>query len=167
MKRFQTLSPEVLLTVVSALMLSASFWFQYGMGLAPCPLCIMQRLCVALLLLSGLVLCVSKRPMLRVFSWLFQMLMALAGIFFAARQLWLQSLPPANLPACLPDLSLLLRYFPLQDVLHALFWGSGDCAEKEWSWLGISMPGWVLFYFIGVLLVSLVLFVHATGRKKR
>ncbi|KTD02335.1 disulfide bond formation protein DsbB [Legionella geestiana] len=167
MKRFQALSPDVLLTGISALMLAASFWFQYVQGLSPCPLCIMQRLCVALLLLSGLVLSVSKRPMLRAFLWLFQTLMALAGIFFAARQLWLQSLPPANLPACMPDLSLLLRYFPLQDVLHALFWGSGDCAEKEWSWLGISMPGWVLFYFVGVVLVSAVFFARETGHKKR
>jgi disulfide bond formation protein DsbB len=72
---------------------------------------------------------------------------------------WLQSLPADQIPACLPGLDALLHYFPWQDILHALFWGSGDCAEINWQWLGLSMPVWSLLYFLAVFCAFIFLFL--------
>ena len=81
---------------------------------------------------------------------------ALLGIFFASRQLWLQSLPPNDVPACLPGLDILIHYFPWRDVGHALFWGTADCAEVTWTAFGLSMPFWSLLYFLIMVMVNAV-----------
>ena len=47
-----------------------------------------------------------------------------------------------------------IHYFPWKDILHALLWGAGDCAEVTWKWLGLSMAAWSALYFFVVLLVS-------------
>jgi len=138
---------RLLLVFITIAVLMASFYFEYVKNLEPCPLCMMQRLCVMLLLMFGMMslFCgISKCG--RVTS-ILQMMIALTGVFFAARQLWLQSLPADQTPACLPGLDVLINYFPWQEVFRALFWGSGECAEITGYWLGLSMPGWAALYF--------------------
>lgn len=145
---------QSLMLFISLLTLGSAFYLQYLVGLQPCPLCLVQRFFAflfAMLCLMGL--CLSTRRRGRVVG-LFQMLFTAAGLFFAVRQLWLQSLPPEQAPACLPGLDILIRYFPWQDVAHALLWGTGDCAEVTWRFLGFSMPAWAAFYFIAMFFMS-------------
>lgn len=147
---------QSLLTLISFFVLFASLYFQYAMGLQPCPLCLMQRICVFLLLaLMGLSLGTLKKAH---FVSLLQIIIAFCGLFFSLRHLWLQSLPTGQAPACMPGLDVLIRYFPWQTVAKALFWGAGDCAETTWSMLGISMPGWSALYFLFMVLAGLLLF---------
>lgn len=144
------------LALVTLFVLFASFYFQYVLGMKPCPLCLMQRIFVFLLL--GL-FCLSFYT-LRKAHWksIGQIILASAGLYFALRQLWLQSLPGGTAPACMPGLDILIRYFPWQTVVRTLFWGSGDCAEKTWSLLGISMPGWSALYFIFMIVTGIILY---------
>ena len=44
----------------------------------------------------------------------------------------------------LPGLDFMLDAFPLSEVLAVVLTGSGECAEISWSFLGLSMPAWVL-----------------------
>lgn len=139
-KKIQTFN-----AVITLLVLFASFYFQYFAGLLPCPLCIMQRVCVFLLL--GTV-SLSFRTLQRAhLICVLQIFFASAGLFFALRQLWIQSLPAASMPACMPGLDILIRYFPWRAAFQSLFWGTGDCGEVHWQFLGISMPGWAAMYF--------------------
>lgn len=143
---------------LTLLVLFASFYFQYVVGLVPCPLCVMQRICVFLLLaVMGLSFRTLKKA--HIIN-LLQIIIACAGLFFALRQLWLQSLPVGEAPACMPGLDVLIRYFPWQTVVKTLLWGSGDCAEVNWSMLGISMPGWCAIYFLFMALMGCFLFWH-------
>lgn len=145
---------QFFLFIISLGVLLASFYFQWVKELQPCPLCIMQRFCVALalvLFMMGVVLGRSRGASILT---LLQCIVALAGLYFASRQVWLQSLPPDKLPACLPGLDVLLRYFPWHDVLKALIWGAADCAEVNWQWLGLSMPGWCVIYFASLLVAA-------------
>lgn len=149
---------QSLLLLLTIFVLGTGFYLQYGRGLQPCPLCLMQRFCIFLLLLfclMGACLTTLKRgkPVA-----IFQVLTALAGVFFASRQLWLQSLPVGQAPACIPDLDVLMRYFPWRDVLHALLWGAGDCAEVTWRLLGLSMAAWGLVYFLLMVITGGVVF---------
>lgn len=150
-KRIQTFNALLTLFV-----LFASFYFQYVVGLKPCPLCIMQRVCTFLLLA---VMGFSFRTVKRAhYISLLQIVFAGAGLFFSLRQLWLQSLPATNVPACMPGLDILVRYFPWQTVAKTLFWGTGDCAEVTWRLWGISMPGWSAIYFTFMVLMGCFLF---------
>ncbi|WP_133130855.1 disulfide bond formation protein B [Legionella yabuuchiae] len=135
-----------------------SFYFQYVEGMIPCPLCIMQRFCamaLGIFCLMGMSLSTLKRARLVA---VFQMIFSLAGIYFASRQVWLQSLPQDMTPACMPGLDVMLKYFPWKDIAHALFFGAGDCAEQHWHWLGLSMAMWTLFYFMFMCLASVLVF---------
>lgn len=152
-RRIQTFN-----AVVTLLVLFASFYFQYFVGLAPCPLCVMQRVCIFfLLMITSLNFYTRYRA-----HWIsaLQLVFACIGIFFALRQLWLQSLPAGNMPACMPGLDIMIRYLPWKTVAQTLLWGSGDCAEDTWHWLGISMAGWSAVYFIYMVLIGCFLFWH-------
>jgi disulfide bond formation protein DsbB len=72
------------------------------------------------------------------------LLAALATVGVAARQLYIQSLPPGSVPACGASLDFMLKVFPLTDVLVKVLTGSGECAKVEWRLLGLAMPAWVL-----------------------
>jgi len=142
---------QMLLFTVSILVMLASFYLQYVKGLQPCPLCVMQRLCVMLVLLVSLMGMLIKLVQVRHILIVLQIIIAVAGLYFSCRQLWLQSLPADQLPACLPGLDVLLRHFPWRDVVQAMIWGAADCGEITWQWLGLTMPGWSLLYFAGIL----------------
>jgi disulfide bond formation protein DsbB len=147
---------QFLMVLVTFFVLLASLYFQYFLGLHPCPLCLMQRICVFLLLgLMGLSLGTLRKA-----HWisLIQIVISAAGLFFSLRQLWLQSLPIGKEPACMPGLDVLIRYFPWQTVARALLWGSGDCGEVVWSLWGLSMPGWSALYFLFMTLMALMLY---------
>ena len=78
-------------------------------------------------------------------------LFAVIGGSFSTRQLWLQSLPEDQVPACGPDIGYLLDNFPLMDALSVLLRGDGNCAEVTWTFLGVSIAGWTLVAFVGLV----------------
>lgn len=145
------------LCVLSTLVLGASFYLEWFKELEPCPLCLMQRYLVLIALCGSLLAAFKKTKKILLFT-IFQSIISLSGLYFALRQLWLQSLPPDKLPACLPGLEVLLQYFPLKDILHALFWGTAECTEITWSLLGLSLTAWSALFFLSYGLM--VLFLH-------
>ncbi len=46
-----------------------------------------------------------------------------------------------------------MAVFPISEVVRKVLTGSGECAKIEWTFLGLSMPGWVLICvaLLGVL----------------
>ena len=78
------------------------------------------------------------------------MLFAAAGAATAGRQVWLQHLPADKIPQCGPDLFFMLENLPLSRTLEKLFRGSGECAAVDWKFLGLSIAGWALVWFIAL-----------------
>lgn len=144
-----------------AMMLVALVYFQYLLGLFPCPLCVSQRIFAIATGLIALLAFVHNPGVkgLRIYAGL-TALAALGGAAIAGRQVWLQSLPEDQIPACGPTLDWMLEAdFPLAEVLSAMFLGEGSCAEIQWQFLGLSIPGWTLVAFlilIGAALFQLV-----------
>lgn len=135
----------VVTCIVAGVLLCIALFMEHAMGLAPCPLCMMQRLWIAvvgLVAYAGLM----HNPRWGIYP-LFGVLASIVGAGFSIRQLWLQSLPADQVPACGPDLQYMLEAFPLADVLVAMTQGTGDCAAVSWSLLGVSIPGWTLVGF--------------------
>ena len=77
------------------------------------------------------------------------------GGALATRQLYLQSLPEDQVPACGPGLDYLVDVFPMQEVIQMVLVGDGSCAEVVWTLFGISLPGWTLVGFIGLVTLGL------------
>ncbi len=93
------------------------------------------------------------------------LLFALGGLGVAARHVWLQHLPPGQVPACGPDLAFMLENFPLGRTLQKLFEGSGQCAEVKWRFLGLSIPEWSLLCFGALAVYAFWLMLRAPRRK--
>ncbi|NND60667.1 MAG: disulfide bond formation protein B [Gammaproteobacteria bacterium] len=131
-------------------MMGYALYSQYVDGLDPCPLCIFQRVAlvaVAVVFLAGVVY--VARGWGKYIHALFFVLAAGAGVAVAGRHVYLQSLPPGEAPACsMMSLDFMLGSFPLLEVLQRVFTGSGECAEIDWQFLGLSMPAWVLIWFV-------------------
>jgi len=122
---------------------------QHVMKLDPCPLCVFQRIgvigCAIVFALAAM-----HNPG-RIGARIYGLLLLVPAGFgggVAARHIWLQSLPPDQVPACGPGLNYMLETFPLGDMLKMVFEGSGECAKIVWSFLGLSMPGWVLVWMV-------------------
>ena len=144
------------------LMLMA-LYLQHALELEPCPLCIFQRVFVIGLGLVMLVAAVHDPVSTgrRVYGALV-MLLSLAGVAVAGRHVWLQHLPADQVPECGPGLEYMLDAFPLGEAMSMVFRGSGECAEVQWTLLGLSIPEWTLIVFVGATLFGL--FLIATRR---
>ncbi|MDA9680177.1 disulfide bond formation protein B [Gammaproteobacteria bacterium] len=137
-------------------LICAALYMEYVMHLEPCPLCIFQRVAV---ISTGLIAIVAAmhNPLsvgARIYG-LMVVLASVVGSALAARQLYLQSLPEDKVPSCGPGLDYLIDVFPMQDVIKMVLVGDGSCAEVAWTLLGISIPGWTLVGFIGLITLGL------------
>ena len=153
----QTRVSLLLLSLISVGVVAYSLYLEHYQNLAPCVLCLMQRYCMASVALLAFLASrrVNKSGWLPVMVTL--ICFALLGVYFAGRQLWLHSLPPESVPACMPNLDTLIHYFPWQAVLEAIFMGTGDCAHEQYHVLGLSLPVWGLVFFVAVIISSSIL----------
>ncbi len=134
-----------------ACLLAYAYYSQFVLHLEPCPLCIFQRVGVFALGLVFLIAALHDpvRPGRRIYASLLA-LAALCTIGIALRQLYLQSLPPDQVPACGASLDFMLKVFSIGEVLNKVLTGSGECAKVTWRFLGLAMPGWVLISALGL-----------------
>ena len=128
-------------------------------GMEPCPLCVFQR--IAFVAMAAALLLGVARPG-RLCAGL-TALAGLAGSGLAMRHLWLQSLPPDQVPACGPGLDYLLGAFPLTQVVDMVLSGSGECAEVDYV-LGLSIPAWTLLAYL--VIAAAAVLVNAAARRR-
>ena len=143
---------------VCALLLGSGYFLQYVQGLDPCPLCQVQR--AFYYLVGGAFLIGALHG--RFFSAYGSLaaLFAIGGIGTAGRQVWLQHLPPDKVPQCGPDLAFMLKNLPISRTLEKLFTGTGECAVVDWSFLGLSIAGWSLVWFVALFVYAVWLAVR-------
>lgn len=152
-------------------LVGCALYLQYFDSQDPCPLCIFQRV---FYILSGMIFLLAalinpKSTGLRILAVL-TFLSSLTGALVAGRQIWVQHLPPDQVPPCLPSLGSLFRYLPADQVISMVLKGSGDCAIVTWRLFGLSMPEWSLLFFIllsGISLANLVSCHEKQSRQDR
>jgi len=145
-------------------LMSYAIYAEKVLYLDPCPLCITQRafyVGVGIFALIGLVM--IRNSWAQRLSAILLSLCALGGIITAGRQVWLQHLPPEQVPECGLGLQYWLQNEPWLQTLSLLFKGDGNCAEVHWRFLSLSMGEWSLVWFSGLLLLGLILLLN---RKK-
>lgn len=137
-------------------MMGVALYMEHAMNLEPCPLCIMQRVMVIAVGVIALVAAIHGPQHRGIkFYGAAMTVFSFAGAGLAGRQLWLQSLPADEVPACGPSLDYLMDVFPLTEVLSLVLSGDGTCAEVVWTFLGISIPGWTLVGLIGLIAIGI------------
>ncbi len=141
-------------------------YFQYVLDLAPCPLCITQRVFICAVGLAALVIwAINPATLWKNIFAVINILLAIAGGGVSARHVWLQNLPEDQVPTCGPGLSYMFEALPLAEAFSVLFAGDGNCANVVWRFLGLSIPAWTLVAFTGLVLfhVWIIIRNHANG----
>lgn len=140
--------------VACVALLGYAVYSEQSLNLAPCNLCILQRVAFLWMALWFLVGALHAPRGGGRWAYVVLVLIGVAfGIAMAARQLWLQSLPADRIPACGAGFDLLLQQLkahaiPFSQFATVMLRGSGDCAQVTWRFLGLSMAGWTLIWYV-------------------
>ena len=145
------------LLICIASLLFAVIYLEHTLYLDPCPLCIIDRV---LLIAVGLMFIIAllhnpSRLGQRIYA-LTNLVLVGSGIAVAARHVWLQHLPAHEVPECGAGLSYMLETFPLHQTLKMVLQGSGECADIQWTFLGLSIPEQTLMLFVGLVGLLLI-----------
>jgi disulfide bond formation protein DsbB len=160
-------SPRRLFALISAVsigLLAFGLYLQHGVGLVPCPMCIVQRYALVLIaVIAGLTGASGKK---RIHLGGAALLLATAGFgaFVAARQSWLQWYPP-EVVTCGRDFYGMIETFPLQRAIPMIFKGGGDCTVVDWTFLGGSIANWSFLCFSAVAVLAVALILRQAKRR--
>ena len=133
------------------LLFGYALFAEHVQGYEPCPLCILQRFAVVgmgLAFLLAALHCPSNW-FRHAYSGLCGAV-GLAGGGVAIRHLWIQSQPEGAVPPCGAGFDFIVENFGVITAVREALTASGECAEVDWSLLGLSMPGWVLLALLGL-----------------
>ena len=145
-----------LVSVVCISLLAFGQYLQHVVGLEPCPMCIVQRYALVLVVLIAALTATSGNKGVLLGGSVLMLITAGFGAYVAARQSWLQWYPP-EVVSCGRDFYGMIETFPLQRAIPMIFKGSGDCSKIDWTFLGGSIANWSFLCFAGVALVALML----------
>lgn len=165
--------PHYLFIVILALLImGAALFFQLGVGLEPCPLCIFQRIAVMSI---GLIALLAWLHHPRGFGdKVYGGLLAIASLISAgisSYQVWLLHQPKEAAASCGPGLEIALdrfiAYLPQGQITETLLRSGASCTDVEWSLWGFSLPELTFPLFIALFLYILWLFfkqnIHKAG----
>ncbi|GAA5213045.1 disulfide bond formation protein DsbB [Corallincola platygyrae] len=145
-----------LLLGASALALElCALFFQYGMDLAPCIMCIYERVAMLGVLLTGFITAIAPQYLwLRLTGFAAWLVSGVWGLLLAWEHVQLQINPsPFNTCDFEPNFPSWLQ---LHHWLPVFFEATGDCGEIAWSFLGWSMPQWLVVSFVIYTLLAVV-----------
>ncbi|MDX1563478.1 MAG: disulfide bond formation protein B, partial [Gammaproteobacteria bacterium] len=126
-----------------------AYYAQYFQGYEPCPLCMFQRF--ALFPVAFVFVAAGLHNPAGVASRIYAVLGVLTaamGSVVSGWHIYVQYTP--NPPACLGNLERVLDVNPFFEAITRVFQNAGDCTEIDWAFLGLSMPTWVLIWFIAL-----------------
>lgn len=126
-----------------------ALYTQYFLDYQPCPLCMFQRfgvisLGVALVLSAGLSLPRGRWGGFTSVALVVVATAIAAGV--AGRHVYVQAQPPGTYASCGASLEWMLEINPVFEVIRKVLSAPGDCANVDWSFLGLAMPAWVLLW---------------------
>ena len=156
-KRISQKQMSFLIFLSCTLLLCFALYLEIVEGLDPCPLCSLQRACMALGGGFALIASLHNPGRLGFLGYaVVQVLFFSIGGALAGRQIYLQSLPKDLVPSCGPDVGYLLEVFPVFEVLRMIIFSDGSCAEVMWKFLGLSIPQWTILSFFMLTVMCLL-----------
>ncbi|OUS23256.1 disulfide bond formation protein B [Thalassotalea sp. 42_200_T64] len=136
------------LLAISALGLELSaLFFQYGLGLEPCIMCIYQRVAIMAIMIAGVIGAVgNKLQIARLAAFVLWAVGAIWGLLIAIEHVEIQANAGSLFYTCdiVPNFP---GWLPLHQWLPAIFEATGDCGEISWYFIGYSMPQWMIVVY--------------------
>jgi len=157
-----------LLLAFSALALELSaLYFQYVLDLAPCIMCVYQRLAILAIFFAGAIGTLGhKSALARTLAYSLWGVGAIWGTIIALEHVDMQNNSGSFFFSCefIPNFP---TWAPLHEWLPFLFEATGDCGEISWQFLNYSMPHWmVVVYSAYTIAFGLVLINRLICSKK-
>lgn len=155
-----------LLMALTALALEiTALYFQHVMLLQPCVMCIYERCALFGILGASLVGAIAPKTPLRYVAILLWIYSAWEGVQLAWKHTMIQ-LHQSPFNTCdffvsFPSWLLLDKWLP------AVFRASGDCSARQWQFLTLEMPQWLVGIFGAYLLVALLVLIAQFIRPRR
>ncbi|MDO6487489.1 disulfide bond formation protein DsbB [Colwellia sp. 4_MG-2023] len=161
-----TRSKSWLLLTISALAFElCALYFQYAMDLAPCIMCVYQRLAICAIIIAGVIGIAGSRFLLtRIIAYALWGVGAIWGLLIALEHIEMQSNSGSLFFSCefVPNFP---TWAPLHEWLPFLFEATGSCGDIDWQFLGYSMPQWMTvvfgFYTIAFGIILLNRLIHS------
>lgn len=143
---------------VCAALMAYAFYLQYVQELEPCPLCYFQRLAVIGMGFVFLAAALHNPGQTGALIYaVLQLAIGGTGAAIAARHVWIQHLPADQVPSCGMGIFYMLDTLPVLDLINKTLAGSGECAKVDWTFLGLSLPGWMFLLFLAMIGASFAL----------
>jgi len=157
-----------LLLAISALTLELSaLFFQYVLDLAPCIMCVYQRLAILTIIAAGFIGTFGYKYLLaRILAYTSWGVGAIWGLFIALEHVEMQANSGSLFFSCdfIPNFP---TWAPLHEWIPFLFEATGDCGEISWQFFGYSMPQWMIaIYALYTITFAIVLINRLFCAKK-
>lgn len=142
-----------------------ALYFQHVMLLKPCVMCIYERCALFGIMGAGIVGAIAPKTPLRWVAILIWLYSAWEGLRLSWEHTMIQLHPnpfvTCDFAASFPS------WLPLDKWLPSVFVASGDCAEKQWSFLTLEMPQWLLVIFGVFMLIAVLVVIAQPFKPKR
>lgn len=154
------------LLLLSCLVLEGiALYFQHGMGLVPCVMCIYERVALFGIGIAGLIGVIAPRFLffrfIAIIVWIFS---AVRGLQLAIQHTDYQLNPsPWNQCAIRVDFPSTL---PLNEWFPNVFEAGGSCSDIKWQMFGYSMPQWLILAFAVYLAIAIIVLLSQFKRSK-
>jgi protein dithiol:quinone oxidoreductase len=157
----------LLIAVGSAALALASILLTEWLALAPCHLCIFQRLLYMLIAPLALIAAFTTGLARRVAGVLIAMTAA-GGAATAGFQSWLQAQPEGSVSCLGPDMGPIERFVEWLGMQQpTLFMATGFCEDKALVIFGVALAGWALLCFVSIFALALWLLLrHPPGAER-
>lgn len=147
----------------AAMLLIAILYFELALGIAPCALCVVQR--VNLVAVGAVALAAGLHNPRRVGRSIYAgvaLLLTAGALAVGIRHVWMQYSPAGANVTCGPGLDLAFKLYSPFEAIAVILGGSGDCGEIQWALFGLSIPAWTVVGFV-VVLVALIMALVRRG----
>ncbi|WP_394212694.1 disulfide bond formation protein DsbB [Enterovibrio calviensis] len=159
-----------LLLMLSALAFEAcALYFQHIMNLAPCVMCIYERVAMMGIVGAGLIGIVA--PQNGLFRWLAITAWGVSagwGLKLSIEHVGYQFPDPNDLFGATCDIFVSFpSWAPLNQWVPWMFEASGDCSKIVWEFMTLTMPQWLVIIFAAILVVFVVVILSQFFGKRR
>lgn len=150
----------IILALIPVFLMGSALFFQHGLKLEPCVLCIYQRIGTIGIFFAALIPLIFKlhNKIAKFFAYLLWIASSSYGLWAAGFQ-WYETYKSRTNPFFISQCGQGLEvYFPSileYDILTKLFVARGICTEIDWEFLGLEMHHWMTLFFACFLLSGL------------
>lgn len=169
MKKLVIDKSEYLLMAIITTSLIFAWILELGFNMEPCSLCLLQRfglyIALSVLVIKVIINYFINNKVLNITLLSISTLGIIFSLISSIRQTYIQLLPEDKIPSCGADLETLLQIVTPFQAIKKVFEGSGECADKAFVFLGLSLANWATILFIIMTIFSFYIIIKEFNKK--